>query len=48
MALPHLAVAMDQLGDKNQAREHLTRVLEVSPGSESAAKADDLLKMLDG
>ena len=33
-----------RLGDKVKAGEHLRRVLEVSPGSENAARADDLLK----
>lgn len=33
-----------RLGDKGKAVEHLRRVLEVSPGSENSARADDLLK----
>lgn len=36
-----------RIGDEVKARENLQRVLEVSPGSESAAQADDLLKVLN-
>jgi Tfp pilus assembly protein PilF len=36
-----------RLGDRTRARENLSRVLEVSPGSESAAKAEELLKMME-
>ena len=34
-----------RLGDRSKAREKLTRAIEVSPGSEAAAKSDDLLKV---
>lgn len=36
-----------RLGKKTQAREHLSRVVDISPGSENAAKATELLKMID-
>jgi type IV pilus biogenesis/stability protein PilW len=36
-----------RLGNNAKARYHLNRVIEVSPGSESAAKADDLLEMMN-
>jgi type IV pilus biogenesis/stability protein PilW len=36
-----------RLGDKTKAREALERAIEVAPGSNSAAQADDLLRMLD-
>jgi type IV pilus biogenesis/stability protein PilW len=35
-----------RLGEKLKAREKLQHVIEISPGSESAAKSDDLLKVL--
>jgi type IV pilus assembly protein PilF len=35
-----------RLGNNALAREHLNEVIDVSPGSESAAEADKLLKML--
>ena len=35
-----------RLGDKFKARENLTRVIEISPGSEAAAKSDDLLRVM--
>jgi tetratricopeptide (TPR) repeat protein len=35
-----------RLGQKHEARESLIRVLDVAPGSESAAQADELLKMM--
>jgi type IV pilus biogenesis/stability protein PilW len=35
-----------RLGNKPKALEHLRRVQEVSTGSENAARADDLLKMV--
>jgi type IV pilus biogenesis/stability protein PilW len=35
-----------RLGDKRKAREKLARAIEVSPGSEAAAKSDDLLKVI--
>ncbi len=41
-----LGFAYLRLGDKARASEHLRKVLEVSPGSENAARADDLLKMV--
>ena len=36
-----------RLGDKPKAKEHLTRVVEISPGSNSAVRADELLKRLE-
>jgi Tfp pilus assembly protein PilF len=35
-----------RLGDRVKSAEHLRRAIDVSPGSESAAKSDELLKML--
>jgi superkiller protein 3 len=35
-----------RLGDRQKARERLSRAIEVSPGSEAAAKSDELLRML--
>jgi len=35
-----------RLGNNAVARQHLTKVIDVSPGSESAAEADKLIKML--
>jgi tetratricopeptide (TPR) repeat protein len=36
-----------RLGDEARARDNLSRVLQVAPGSESATRADDLLQMLE-
>jgi Tfp pilus assembly protein PilF len=36
-----------RLGEKTKARESLMRVRSVAPGSESAARADELLEVLD-
>ena len=36
-----------RLGDQAKARENLERVIQVSPGSNSAAEANDLLKMIN-
>jgi len=36
-----------QIGEREKARESLRRVLSIAPGSHSAARADDLLEMLD-
>ncbi len=41
-----LGFAYYRLGDRAKAEEHLRRAQEVSPGSESAAKADELLRMM--
>ncbi len=35
-----------RIGDRSRAREKLTRAIEISPGSEAAAKSDELLKVL--
>lgn len=35
-----------RLGDRQKARERLSRAIEISPGSEAAAKSDDLLKVM--
>jgi len=35
-----------RLGDRARAREKLARAIEISPGSEAAAKSDDLLKLM--
>jgi Tfp pilus assembly protein PilF len=35
-----------RLGDRVKAAEHLRRAVDLAPGSESAAKADELLKMM--
>ena len=35
-----------RLGDRFKARENLARAIEISPGSEAAAKSDDLLKVM--
>jgi len=35
-----------RLGNKSKALEHLKRVQEVSPGSENAARADEILKLV--
>ena len=36
-----------RLGEKDLARESLLRVRSIAPGSESAARADELLTVLD-
>ncbi|HXV74919.1 MAG TPA: tetratricopeptide repeat protein, partial [Candidatus Polarisedimenticolaceae bacterium] len=36
-----------RLGDRARARESLERAIEVAPGSNSAAQADDILKMMN-
>jgi tetratricopeptide (TPR) repeat protein len=36
-----------RLGDEARARDNLARALSVAPGSESAARADELLQMLE-
>jgi len=36
-----------RLGEKDKARESLIRVRSIAPGSESAARADELLEVLD-
>jgi len=41
-----LGFAYLRLGNKVKAQEHLRKVLDVAPGSENAARADDLLKMV--
>jgi len=41
-----LGVVYVKLKDRDKARLHLNRVLELSPGSENAVKAADLLKVL--
>ena len=41
-----LGLACFRLKRTDEARKHLERVLEVAPGSENAAKADDLLKLM--
>lgn len=45
----HYRVGMTyfRLGDKQRAKDNLHRVLDLAPGSNSAAKAGDLLKLLD-
>ena len=35
-----------RMNDADKARLHLSRVLEVAPGSENAARADELLKLI--
>jgi superkiller protein 3 len=35
-----------RLGDRLKANENLKRAIEISPGSEAAAKSDDLLKLM--
>jgi len=42
-----LGLVYFRLGEKERARESLERAIAVSPGSNSAARADDLLEMLD-
>lgn len=41
-----IGFAYFRLGNKPKALEHLKRVSEVSPGSENAAKADEILKLV--
>lgn len=41
-----LGFAYFRLGDRSKAREKLTRAIEVSPGSEAAARSDEILKLL--
>ncbi len=41
-----LGFAYFRLDDRSKARERLLRAIEVSPGSEAAAKSDDLLKVM--
>lgn len=41
-----LGLVYMKLRDRDKARIHLNRVLELSPGSENAVKASDLLKVL--
>ena len=36
-----------RLGEEQKARDRLTRVIDVAPGSKSAEQADRLLKMMD-
>ncbi len=36
-----------RLGDRVKAREHLNKVVEISPGSESAAQAAEILRTMD-
>ena len=36
-----------RLGQTDKARLHLNRVIEVSPGSTHAARADELLRVMD-
>jgi type IV pilus assembly protein PilF len=36
-----------RLGDQSKARENLERAMEVAPGSNSAAQANDLLEMMN-
>jgi tetratricopeptide (TPR) repeat protein len=39
--------ALFRLGQEREAREALNRVLEIAPGSESAAQAGEVLRMMD-
>jgi len=41
-----LGLTYFKLDDRMRAREHLDRVIELSPGSESAAKASEILELL--
>jgi Tfp pilus assembly protein PilF len=41
-----LGFAYFRLGDRVTAADHLRRAVDVAPGSESAAKADEILKMM--
>lgn len=41
-----VGLAYFRLDRKDQAKAHLEKVLEIAPGSESAAKAGDLLRMI--
>jgi len=45
--LYRLGVGYVRLGQKDKARERLSRILTVAPGSESAAQAGELLKLLE-
>ncbi len=36
-----------RLGEKDKARDSLIRVRSIAPGSESAARADELLNVMD-
>jgi len=42
-----LGLAYFRLGMKHEAKENLSRAVAISPGSPSAAQADDLLELLD-
>jgi type IV pilus assembly protein PilF len=42
-----LGFAYFRLGERSKARESLERAISVSPGSNSAAQADELLKMME-
>jgi tetratricopeptide (TPR) repeat protein len=42
-----MGLAYFRLGEAQKSREALLRALDVAPGSESAARADELLKMLE-
>ena len=42
-----LGLAYFRMGLKHEARENLTRAVALSPGSPSAAQADDLLELID-
>jgi type IV pilus assembly protein PilF len=42
-----LGLTYFRLGDKPRAGENLRRVIDIAPGSEDSARADDLLEMLD-
>ena len=41
-----LGLTYYRLGDRDRAREHLSRAIDVAPGSPSAAQADELLRMM--
>jgi len=41
-----LGFAYFRLNDPAKARVHLARVVDLAPGSESAAKSSDLLKLI--
>jgi len=43
-----LGLTYFRLGDRAHAQENLRRALDVAPGSESAARAGELLELLDG
>ncbi len=42
-----LGFAYLRLGQPEKARQHLNRVLELAPGSRTAVRADELLKMME-